>query len=436
MRKYILSTAGILLVVISTFAQEVDLKDLKTPNSPGFQLLDIAPSNIERPTNPKALAVNIFSLTNSGTAIPKNFSFEMSPYWYLKNPNASIYKYLNIAPDGQAGKQNYFSGILNKLSVSAISSFSDSTRGSMLKNTNYISVGARTNLFTFRTTAQSQKMKLTIAAIGKKFRELTPELNKSKLDLLIATQKAKRDTQRLGLQIDQAEKSLTEARQNHTDTLVWLEKIAKYQDELDQTIAKVAKGLIDRDQLDSNKNVRLEKAIKEDKKTQELLTDLNEPPLIQIDAAWARSWAFPGNAFEGKRFNREAVWLNGTFAFSTNKPTNVVSLTVSSRWMNDNLLADTTKNIFVNKSCFDWGGKFEYATGSFSFSFEYINRTYGNIKLAGNERSIGMIQYKLSDGVYMVGSFGKNFGTGGNLFTLFGINWNFGKTAMSEQGFK
>ena len=64
--KNIFIIISLLSIGILSFGQEKEVKliDLKTPNSPGFQLLDISPSSIERPTNPKEFSLKVLNLFN------------------------------------------------------------------------------------------------------------------------------------------------------------------------------------------------------------------------------------------------------------------------------------------------------------------------------------------------------------------------------------
>ena len=98
MKNFYKLIISLLVISSSVFAQEntVELKDLKTPNSPAFQILDIAPTSIEKPTNPRAFAASLLSLSNNGTSIPKNFAMEFSPFWFGNAKNRSIYNYLNL----------------------------------------------------------------------------------------------------------------------------------------------------------------------------------------------------------------------------------------------------------------------------------------------------------------------------------------------------
>jgi len=170
--KNLLILIAALWSTFSLKAQNIELKDLKNLNSPGFQILDIAPSTIDRPANPKAFAASIMSLTNNGTAIPKNFALEVTPYWYFKPKNATVFQYLNIKDD--AGNSNTFTGIFNKMSISLASVFNDSTSGSLIKNTNYIAFGLKTNLITYRNEKQNQKLKNALANFSKRVIDLRP----------------------------------------------------------------------------------------------------------------------------------------------------------------------------------------------------------------------------------------------------------------------
>lgn len=148
---------------ISLFGQDKDIKlsDLNTPNSPGFQLLDISPSSIERPTNPKEFSLKFLNLFNNGNAIPKNFAFEFSPFWYVKKKNESVYKYLGVGEiKNKSGEFDYkiTSGLFRKSNFSFASTFSDSTSGSLLKNTNYVTFGGKTNVITIRSKAQNKEI--------------------------------------------------------------------------------------------------------------------------------------------------------------------------------------------------------------------------------------------------------------------------------------
>ncbi len=398
--QVILLTSMILLFFKNITAQELSLENLKTPNSPGFQILDISPSSIERPTNPKAFALSMFNLTSNGTAIPKNFAFELSPYWYTKPSNASVFKYLNIN-DGK--HHNMFTGIFNKLSVSMVSAYSDSTSGSLLKNNNYIALGARTNLITVRSKKQNSDLKEALTIISERISNLKDNTDeKDKLKGLFTRY------------------SLLLRSEKNIDSIIMLK-------------TKMNLITIEIDKLNKIGPNELEKKLDSDEVTVEQLKKLSAIPLFQLDAAYAYSEAIPGNVFANKRFNRSGFWVNMTlsgFSFSETKLENNIAITASARFLNDNILTDTLNNIFQRKNSVDIGGRLEYSIQAFSLSVEYLKRKYSGNSSLNTERTVGMLQYKINDKLYLTGTYGKNFGKFNNLFTTMGINWGFGKSAM------
>jgi len=148
-------------------AQEIKLEDMKTPNVPGFSLLDVSPTSIERPSNPKAFALNVVSLTSAGSTLPKNIAFEFSPYWFLRPKGETVYKYLNVQDDETT---NIAAGILRKFSVSVASFFNDSLTH-LLPRTNYLAFGARTNLLTIRSGKQTRNLQSALLAVSESIAE-------------------------------------------------------------------------------------------------------------------------------------------------------------------------------------------------------------------------------------------------------------------------
>jgi hypothetical protein len=71
-----------------------DFDKLKTPDSPAFVILGISPTEIQHPTTPKAVAVALGSfVTESEITIPKNYAFEVAPYWLFSHPDLDARHY-------------------------------------------------------------------------------------------------------------------------------------------------------------------------------------------------------------------------------------------------------------------------------------------------------------------------------------------------------
>jgi hypothetical protein len=420
MKKIIRIIAINLILISSAQAQEtVKLKDLKTPNSPGFQILDVAPSSIERPTNPKAFAAALMSLTSNGTAIPKNFALEFSPFWTFKSDStSSIHKYLNIRKDNNS---NAFSGIFRKMSVSLASTFSDSTSGSLLKNTNYIAFGVRTNLVTIRTKAQSDKIYKALSKYSKKVLELrTHEKELDSLNIELGNSIAQ--SEQLDAILEDATGDEKKAAQQKYNA-----QIAK------QTVIGLKIVAISKAQPNE-----LEKALDDDKDIQSYYKTFAELPVFQLDGAFAYSEALSNNQSDNRRFNRSGVWLNGAYNINNLKVDDNLlngsfSIIGSVRYISDNVLEINTTDIFNRTNAFDYGGRIQYTIKDFSISYEYLKRKYSDNSSLNSDRSVGLMEYKINDNLYFTGTYGKNFGEVNRVFTLFGINYGFGESKLKTE---
>lgn len=88
MRRLIIALS--FTVAAPAAAEDLDLPDydaVRTPASPGFTLLKLSPSQIERPSSPKAFAIAI------GGAIKDGGSIEVAPYWLVSHPDTTFEEY-------------------------------------------------------------------------------------------------------------------------------------------------------------------------------------------------------------------------------------------------------------------------------------------------------------------------------------------------------
>lgn len=82
-------TLLLLLAAMPLYAQSDTLPQfnlLRTPASPAFTLLGVAPTAVERPNTPAAIAVSLLSNTNGLTQLPTDYALEISPYWLFGHP--------------------------------------------------------------------------------------------------------------------------------------------------------------------------------------------------------------------------------------------------------------------------------------------------------------------------------------------------------------
>ena len=62
---------------------KVDL--LKAPSSPASNLLGMATSDIDKPTDVSAFMLSLQTATNSFNKLPSNYAVDIAPYWFFKN---------------------------------------------------------------------------------------------------------------------------------------------------------------------------------------------------------------------------------------------------------------------------------------------------------------------------------------------------------------
>jgi hypothetical protein len=71
--------------------------DLSTPDVPAFTILGVAPTQIERPTTPKALGLSLLSSTTDSTnLIPNKYAVVAAPYW-MQYASVTLDRY--VRPD-------------------------------------------------------------------------------------------------------------------------------------------------------------------------------------------------------------------------------------------------------------------------------------------------------------------------------------------------
>lgn len=69
----------------STIDTTIKVDLLNAPASPASNLLGIAPSDIDKPTDVSAFMLSLQSASNSFTRLPSNYAIDIAPYWLFKN---------------------------------------------------------------------------------------------------------------------------------------------------------------------------------------------------------------------------------------------------------------------------------------------------------------------------------------------------------------
>jgi hypothetical protein len=93
-RCYCVLLAGLLPPLWASAQTTEKVTDLHTPSAPGFVLLGVEPTSIEKPTTPAAFATSLQSaLTTSG--LRPGYSLEVAPYWLKSRDKLTIEEYRN-----------------------------------------------------------------------------------------------------------------------------------------------------------------------------------------------------------------------------------------------------------------------------------------------------------------------------------------------------
>lgn len=104
MTKYICALLLPILIIAftdkSVIAQsEIDttvtLDILTVPNSPAFNLLEISPGAVDKPTTPNDFAISLANASNNFSLLPKNYAIEFLPISFFPKSKSSYAKFTN-----------------------------------------------------------------------------------------------------------------------------------------------------------------------------------------------------------------------------------------------------------------------------------------------------------------------------------------------------
>jgi len=292
-----------------------------------------------------------------------------------------VYKYLGI--NDSTSKQNIFSNARN-ISLSVGSVYKDSTK-SLPFSANYFAFGIRINPIRILRSKVPGATITTVKAIAQILTDINSAANRSCLIKFDSVKDIKKCF----------EKEVTDALKNDVDLL------------------------------------------KMEKRLEDILAI---KPFFQLDVAAAGSMTLKDNSIDNRHHHRSGVWttmeLNIPLTSTKDvekmiKNKNYLSIYGKARYIQED--STTNYKTFTSHKLLDFGGRVEFEFDRFSISFESLHRINRTDEKLNTNRNVGIIQYKLRDDLYILGSFGKNFGTVNNVVALFGLNWGFGKQSLIEK---
>ncbi len=357
------SLTGFLLLSLFCSAQRdstLSLQSLDMPSSPAFILLDQAPTCIERPSNGKAFLLGIVNSLVDNQGLPKNYSVEITPFWYFKHPRLNALKFMGY--DKQKGKQQVFSGLrMTSLSAAYLQIQDTAT----LYRADNFSFGLRSTIFTV-------KSKKDIEAIIK--------ANKQHIKYLRS------------LNVLMAERGIN-------DSLYDVNK-KEYKRKLTELLEE-----------------RVNDSIFTNNVFPELLS---RKPVFSVSVALAYNTFFTSASYDSSHFGRMGGWITMNYSKPLNKENsgNYINIYAVGRYLSDGTARMLGE--FFTQELLDLGWKFELEFRKLAISYEYL---YRKSDIAETYRSSGNVRFRVSDQLILNGSFGKNFGHEQNLITLLGLQW-------------
>jgi hypothetical protein len=98
MKRIILPLAFFLTATSPAAAQDIpEFNRIRTPTSPAFVVLGVAPAQVERPTAPADFSASLLNTFRSGAA-PGSWAAETTPYWWRSHPRLTLREYLHGGP--------------------------------------------------------------------------------------------------------------------------------------------------------------------------------------------------------------------------------------------------------------------------------------------------------------------------------------------------
>ncbi len=306
---------------------------LRTPASPAFTILDIAPTAVERPNTPADFAISLLNAADNFMSLPEDFALETSPYWLFSHSQLSW-------------EQDSSRGLLESILRTTSLSFGTARVGQDSTSYTNLSAGIRMSLF---SGSMSQASKDSIRALELQLKQQGQLFNKylgRRIESIRAAMQ--RDSVRFA----------GEPRVFSALLPGYLQQIADAQQAVDKDPAYQA----------------------EKKQLQQKFTEVAVQRVgFFLELAAARVWRFPGNQWDGGGIpERWAAWLTPSYQWTH---WSLVGVGRYSDPQQDSLFAHI-----------DAGARLIYAGADFALSAEYVNRSF----LENNGRSAPDSQYRLA----------------------------------------
>jgi hypothetical protein len=388
--------------VFKIYSQDVPINDLKSPTSPVFSLMGIAPVEAISIETPKAFGLAIINLLNKAEAIPKNVSMEGVPYWLIPSIDKSHLSFKKYY------EPSFGQCLIQNLAISIASSPLDTP----LTGTS-IGVGLRTILFpgqptdTFNYIYKLIKEKQTFKGIFTSIIGPVSGFVRDPTDpqgMKLQSKIVNKDSLKLVI------KEYYETNKNEKYVKEVCDFIIKKIDENSQTDMQELVNKI-HDDFDNSFDVDVSKQV-------EKLTEQDKKRVgLKILLSGAYFGNFPKDSIQLAKSAAIGGWFTLEYSWTG------IDILALTRYIHDYLAAN-------NKNMGDLGARLKFKIDKLGFSFEGLTRMSNENK--PNYRYAFNADYEIIKNSFVTATFGKNFegnsiSLKGNVIALLGINFGFGK---------
>jgi hypothetical protein len=384
----------------------------RTPDAPAFVLLGASPTQVERPTTPRALALSVLSSSaSSDNLIPKNYALQVAPYWLVSHPSLSNLEYYH---------PSIRQGLLDTLSFSVVSSRASTVAGQKA-DANQIGVGVRTGIVVGHANKTIQKLIAKIHALQLEntiaMTFLAPDLappegTPTDVEFVALIDKVTngfhpRDP--LTGSADQLQAYLDiEKKLKGQLAALWNDA---HRSPSRQALRAGATALLAQIEADLNKAVQSAQVADDDRRG------------FALSIAGASAWLIPDAAASDGKLTRWGVWATPSFRPDT-VPIEAIAVVRAIHRPDGG--GDTM---------YDVGGRVTHETGHLNWSFEYVERfdRPALVTHVTSERAAAILDVRVRDDVYVTVGFGKDFADPtmgqlkGGLLSSLGLSFGFGE---------
>jgi len=348
-------------------SQENDIatfNTLRTPASPAFTILGVAPTSIERPNTPQDFAVSFLNKTQNLSTLPSDYALEFAPFWMFSHPTLTWEK-------------DKSRDILESMARTWTISLASAEIGTDALPVTGFALGFRTSLWSGTSTNRAVNAFDTAA---KTLAQASSMINNA---------------------TDTLDKQLSEAIKNNPTkteelTALFTSKKAKIVQSIQASASYKAAVALAEEELSG------------------LIPQIQERNGFSLDFAGALAWKVPGKIIDSMSLNQWGIWLTPSYVLDE------CSFVAVARFLQDN---ENSKNQNI-----DLGARFIYTIDKFAISAEAVLRSQKmGGQTESLTRVAGVLEYQIMPNTWLQGTFGKDYqpSAQGSLLAQLGLSFNF-----------